>query len=80
MSTWQFENAKKEFSKIVELAINKGPQMISSRGKESVVIISHDEYMNLIRRKKPLIEVLKSAPIANLDLSNGTCNQKYQRF
>ena len=47
--SWQLQEAKSRLSKVVEHALQEGPQTITLRGKPAVVIISYDEFQNLIR-------------------------------
>lgn len=69
MSVWQLQDAKNKFSKLVEEAISNGPQIVTKHGVESVVVLSKKEYAALSKQKRPLIEVLKSAPRAELNPS-----------
>lgn len=69
MSIWQLQEAKNKFSKLVEEAMTHGPQIVTKRGVESVVVISKNEYNALSKRERSLIDVLKSAPKIDWDLS-----------
>ncbi len=68
MSIWQLQDAKNKFSKLVEAAISNGPQIVTKHGVESVVVLSKKDYAALSHQKRPLIDVLKSAPNVELDL------------
>jgi prevent-host-death family protein len=48
MHIWRLHEAKNRFSEVVELTLNEGPQMVTRRGKEAVVILAVDEYRRLI--------------------------------
>lgn len=50
-TTWKLQDAKAKFSKIVEEALNVGPQYVTRRGKEAVVVVSVEEYEKLISNK-----------------------------
>ena len=36
---WQLQEAKSKFSKLVEMAVHEGPQIVSKRGLDSVFIL-----------------------------------------
>ena len=44
---WSLEAAKARFSEVVRRAQSNGPQHVTVRGRDSVVIISTDEYQRL---------------------------------
>jgi len=69
MGTWQLQEAKNKFSKLVDEALLHEPQFVTRRGVDAVVVISIDEYNDLSKTKKPLIDILKSAPKAQLEIS-----------
>lgn len=46
-TTWKLQDAKSKFSKVVEDALNEGPQYVTRRGEEAVVIISTQKYESL---------------------------------
>jgi len=43
-NTWQLQTAKAQFSELFQRALTDGPQRVTRRGKESVVILSVEEY------------------------------------
>lgn len=48
MNQWQLQSAKYQFSEVVQLALNTGPQFITLRGKPAVVVISQVSYEKLL--------------------------------
>ena len=67
-SRWQLQDAKARFSRVVDLAMSDGPQIITRRGKDAVIIIDAQDYA---RRKKPrqsLVEFLRASPLGGIDL------------
>ena len=68
MRAWQLQDAKSRFSELVDQAVAKGPQIVTKRGVESVVVLSIDHYRSLKRPKGDLVSFLKQAPKAELDL------------
>lgn len=69
MSVWQLQDAKNKFSRLVEEAIANGPQVVTKHGVESVVVLSKKDYLKLSKKRKLVVEVLKSAPQVDLDVS-----------
>lgn len=44
---WQLQTAKQRFSELVERALRDGPQVVTRRGEEVVVVVSTDDYRRL---------------------------------
>ena len=65
---WQLQDAKNRFSEVVENAIQDGPQIVTKRGKEAVVIVSMDEYRKLTTPKTSLVEFFQNSPLHDLEL------------
>lgn len=61
-TTWKLQDARSQFSKIVEKALKNGPQYVTRRGIKTVVIVSIEEYDALISKKSPFKEFLLSCP------------------
>ena len=61
---WQLQEAKAKFSQLFELALNSGPQIVTRRNRDSVVVLSEAEYNRLTgKSKRPsLIEALLACP------------------
>lgn len=64
---WHLQDAKNNFSKVVQKAVKEGPQIVTVRGEPTVAVISMEEY----RRTHPdeskpqkmnFIEFLLSGP------------------
>jgi len=51
-ATWTLQDAKAKFSQVVKDALKRGPQHVTRRGKEAVVVLSAGEYEQL-RSQKP---------------------------
>ncbi len=66
--SWQLQDAKNRFSQLVKLAESKGPQIITVRGQESVVVISVKEYKKLITKKGSLVDFMRNSPMSDVDL------------
>jgi antitoxin Phd len=68
---WKLEDAKARFSEVVRRARSEGPQRVTVRGKDAVVIISADELDQLLPGKKqlPFVPFMESLHVEGLDLS-----------
>lgn len=62
MHAWQLQEAKSRFSELVELTLKEGPQLVTRRGEEAVVIISAKDYRRLSGQTVTLMDCLLSAP------------------
>lgn len=62
MHTWQLQEAKSRFSEVVDLTLTQGPQMVTRRGEEAVVILAADEYRRLSGQTPRLMDCLLNAP------------------
>ncbi len=67
-STWKLQDAKSQFSKVVEDALNEGPQYVTRRGEEAVVIISTQRYKNLTSKTNFKDFLLSCPKIKDLEL------------
>lgn len=69
MTGWALQDAKGRFSELVDCAKKKGPQLVTQRGKEAVVIVAVEQFRQLvrIRDKKGLALFFQNSPLADLD-------------
>lgn len=67
LKTWQLQVAKNRLSEVVDRAIDQGPQVITRRGSEAVVVLAIEEYRRL-RPKSDLIEFFRTSPLAEVEL------------
>jgi antitoxin Phd len=67
---WKLEDAKARFSEVVRLARSEGPQRVSVRGKDAVVVMSVEELERLAppTPRTPLIAFLEGLNLADLAL------------
>ena len=61
MESWQMQEAKARFSELVKKAA-RTPQLITTRGKPAVVIISQKEYLRLKKPKLSFWEFMQASP------------------
>ena len=66
-ATWKLQDAKRQFSKVVEDALHYGPQYVTRRGIATVVIVSVQEYEALTTHKPTFKEFLLNCPKADHD-------------
>jgi antitoxin Phd len=68
--SWKLEDAKARFSEVVRRARSEGPQRVTVRGKDAVVVISTEELERLLPREKrlPFVEFMESLYVNGLDL------------
>jgi antitoxin Phd len=69
---WQIQEAKNKLSEVIEEAVHNGPQVITRRGVEVVVVLSYEDYTRIQRsHKKPgtkLSDFFRKSPLAGIDL------------
>jgi prevent-host-death family protein len=68
LQTWQLQEAKNKLSRVIEDAIHRGPQIITRRGTEVAIVISMDEYREMMAHKGTLIEFFRRSPLVGVDL------------
>ena len=44
---WALQDAKNRFSEVVEAALQGQPQVVTRRGVDTAVVLSHDQFMQL---------------------------------
>jgi antitoxin Phd len=62
MHTWQLQEAKSRFSEVVDLTLKEGPQLVTRRGEEAVVILAANDYRRLSGQMTNLMDCLLNAP------------------
>jgi antitoxin Phd len=62
--TWQLQEAKNKFSKLVEKAQYEGPQFVTKHGKASVVVLSVEEYNKIVKPKSNLFQFIQTSPLS----------------
>lgn len=59
---WQLQDAKNQFSKLVQQARNEGPQTVTLRGERAAVVLSASDYDALLAGRPSLVDDLLSGP------------------
>jgi len=68
---WQLQTAKARFSELFRSARSEGPQLITRQGKEGVVMISEEQYDQLIGRShqpKRLVQFFRHSPFLGVEI------------
>ncbi len=69
MQTWQLQEAKARLSEVVRLCVQEGPQTLTVRGKEEVVLLSKQEYDLLLGSKPNLFDFMRHSPLKGAEIS-----------
>ncbi len=62
-ATWAVAEAKARLSEVIDRALADGPQTITRRGEETVVVVSAEEWRRKTKRKGNLAEFLAASPL-----------------
>ena len=71
LRTWKLEDAKAKFSEVVRRARDEGPQRVTHRGRDAVVVVAVDEFKSLLPAEAPrrsLVEFLRTTALGELDV------------
>ena len=73
MNVWELEIAKQRFDEMIKKVHADGPQEIIDYNKESVFVISANEYQKINKKKQKgsIIEFFNEAPSGFADLEIG---------
>lgn len=70
--SWQIQTAKARFSEVFRRARAEGPQLITRQGKEGVVMISDEQYEQLVgkaHQPKSLVQFFRESPLVGVELN-----------
>jgi antitoxin Phd len=65
--SWQLQDAKARFSELVDATIEKGPQIVTRRGIETVVLVPIDDWRRLQESTRPSVKELLLGPGPRFD-------------
>ena len=65
MKTWKLEDAKNRFSELVRRTLAAGPQRVTRRGRDAVIVMSAADYERLVAAE-PLVDFLRQSPFADV--------------
>ena len=67
-NTWQLQDAKNRFSELVNKALDEGPQIVTRRGEEVVVIVSSQAYRKTLKTQTSLVDFFRQSPLLGIEL------------
>lgn len=65
---WQLQEAKNKFSEVVRKATEEGPQTVTKHGKDSVVVLSSEDYRKLEKPSNSLVDFFQQSPLKDTEL------------
>lgn len=66
---WQLQDAKANFSQVVNRAIEDGPQRITRHGQPAAILLSKRDFDQLVARKRgSLVDFLQRSPLSGIDI------------
>jgi prevent-host-death family protein len=73
VSRWQLQDAKQQFSLLVDLARSEGPQVVTRHGKEVAVVVGIDDFRRMRSDGGAFKRFLAGAPdFGALDIDRAT--------
>lgn len=67
---WQLQDAKNQFSKVVQKARREGPQIVTLRGERAAVVLSAADYDALRAGRATLVDDLLASPAWDQELAD----------
>lgn len=61
---WKLEDAKNQFSRLVQSARRDGPQIVTRHGREEVVVLSVEDYRRLALKQQNVAAFVRESPLA----------------
>lgn len=68
IQSWQLQEAKNKLSRVVENAVNSGPQIITKHGVEVAIVLSFAEYQKMVASRGKLSTFFRDSPLAGVEL------------
>ncbi len=65
---WTVAQAKAKLSEVIDRAVDQGPQTITRHGRDTVVVVSAQEWEQKTRRKGSLADFFAESPLRNSGL------------
>jgi antitoxin Phd len=66
--TWILQDAKNQFSELFEQALTVGPQKVTRRGKDAVIIVAARQFEQLGKKKGSIVKFFTESPLASAEL------------
>lgn len=68
MRQWALQDAKARLSELVRLAAEHEPQEITLRGEPAVVVLSVEDYRQLLAPKPSFVELIRTSPLMDVEI------------
>jgi antitoxin Phd len=68
IQSWQLQEAKNKFSRVVEKAVNDGPQIITKYGVEVAIVLSFADYQKMVATRGKLSTFFRDSPLVGTEL------------
>lgn len=52
IASWRLQDAKNQFSKVVDAALHGEPQHVTRRGRDAVVVVAASDYERMLRHER----------------------------
>lgn len=65
---WQLEEAEIKFEEIIRKATEEGPQTITKQGKDSIIVISVEDYKINEKPSNNFVDFIQQSPLASVEL------------
>jgi antitoxin Phd len=69
LDRWKLQDAKNRFSELVDTVLESGPQVVTRRGVDTVVIVPAATYRTLTLPKESLARFLAASPLRGARLN-----------
>lgn len=66
--TWQLHEAKNKLSQVVDGALRQGPQIITRRGEEVVIVIAYEQFKKMTVSEQKLSDFFRNSPLVSEEL------------
>ena len=65
---WALQDAKAQFSEVVQRALNGEPQCVSRHGKDAVLVVSYEAIMEAVKARQNLFQFFRDSPLVGAKL------------
>lgn len=65
---WPVADAKAHFSEMIDRALSEGPQVVTRKGKRTVIVVPVEEWERRVKRQGSLVDFLASSPLRGSQL------------
>ena len=69
---WKLQDAKAQFSHLIQLVCTEGPQRVTRQGKEVAVVVPIEQFDQLTRaqnKQKSLVDFFAESPLAKANIN-----------